>query len=307
MKRDFGTLKFKDDEEYYTGLGTFCNSKAFSISYEPNKLTGSYADAYRLRKLSTAKELIPPIKKAIRSGNRINCNKYVDHLIKKHNFVLNGKSVYGNLENVIKTVPEKYISYFINGYRKSSIEDNNTLIVYEAENIKNTATSLRKVNIPKSNRVNNKNAREKSKTKHDYIKKQIQNVDIGERGEKLVFKLEKEKLLAAVDKGIIESLEGYLEWVSLEDDSKGYDILSFNLESMKPMYIEVKTTTGTKMTPFYMSRSELEFSRKNSESYYLYRIYDLKKDVAEYFELVGDISESTEVEIDTVNYLVSIK
>lgn len=52
---NFGTLKFGNQKEYYIALGIFCNSKAFSISYEPNKSTGSYADAYRMRKLSTAK------------------------------------------------------------------------------------------------------------------------------------------------------------------------------------------------------------------------------------------------------------
>ena len=80
---NFGTLKFKDEKEYYIALGSFCNNKAFSISYEPNKATGSYSDAYRMRKLSTAKDLIDPINDAIRSGNRINCNSYVAELIAK--------------------------------------------------------------------------------------------------------------------------------------------------------------------------------------------------------------------------------
>ena len=89
---DFGTLKFNNEKEYYNALGAFCNSRAFSISYEPNKATGSYADAYRIRKLATTKELIEPIEKAIRNGNRINCNKYVKHILDKHNFVQNGKN-----------------------------------------------------------------------------------------------------------------------------------------------------------------------------------------------------------------------
>ena len=70
----FGTLSFKDEKEYYTAIGTFCNNQAFRISYEPNKATGSYADAYRMRKLATAHNLIRPINDAIRAGNRINCN-----------------------------------------------------------------------------------------------------------------------------------------------------------------------------------------------------------------------------------------
>ena len=91
---NFGTLVFSNQKDYYIALGAFCNNKAFSISYEPNKSTGSYADAYRMRKLSTAQNLIKPIEDAIRSGNRINCNSYVVNLIEHHNFVQNGNRIY---------------------------------------------------------------------------------------------------------------------------------------------------------------------------------------------------------------------
>ena len=56
-----------------------------------------------------------------------------------------------------------------------------------------------------------------------------------------------------------------------------------------------------------MSESELDFSEKNSSQYHLYRVYNFGKDVANYFELIGDISKSAEVQVDAVNYLVSIK
>ena len=141
---NFGTLVFSNQKDYYIALGAFCNNKAFSISYEPNKSTGSYADAYRMRKLSTAQNLIKPIEDAIRSGNRINCNSYVVNLIEHHNFVQNGKAICGTLENVLKTVPESYLSDFIEGFTKSADINNNSIIVYEAENIKSTATSLKK-------------------------------------------------------------------------------------------------------------------------------------------------------------------
>ena len=34
---NFGTLVFRNQKDYYIALGAFCNNKAFSISYEPNK------------------------------------------------------------------------------------------------------------------------------------------------------------------------------------------------------------------------------------------------------------------------------
>lgn len=309
MKLDFGTLNFNNENEYYVALGSFCNNKAFTISFEPNKLTGSYSDAYRMRKLATANKLIDPLEKAIRTGNRINSNSYVDNLIKNHNFVQNGKAIYGTLENVIKTVPKKYISEFMKGYTKSATSDNNSIIVYEADNVKATATSLKKTYVPRNTKktttsvVNGK----KNKTKHDYIKEHIRNTDIGERGEKLVFDMEKAKLLKAVESKKISSIDKLLKWISLEDDSAGYDILSYDIDKKEPIYIEVKTTTGSKLTPFYMSENELEFSKNNENNYRLYRIYNFKKPIAEFFELTGDISKSTEVQIDAVNYLVSIK
>lgn len=110
---NFGTLNFNNQKEYYIALGAFCNNKAFIISYEPNKSTGSYADAYRMRKLSKAQNLNKPIEDAIRSGNRINCNNYVVNLIEHHNFGQKGKAICGTLENVVKTVPEKHLSDFI--------------------------------------------------------------------------------------------------------------------------------------------------------------------------------------------------
>lgn len=305
---DFGTLKFNNEKEYYNALGAFCNSRAFSISYEPNKATGSYADAYRIRKLATTKELIEPIEKAIRNGNRINCNKYVKHILDKHNFVQNGKRIHGTLENVIKTVPSKYASDFIKGYTNSAMTDEKTIVVYEAENIKITAKSLQKAPVPKKRSSSSpRNGRKSFKTKHDYIKESIRNTDIGERGEKLVYEMEKEKLKTAVEKGVIPSSHDYPKWVSLDDDSLGYDILSYDIVTKSPIYIEVKTTTGGKFSPFYMSENEISFSKDNEAQYRLYRLYNLKNDIAKFFELVGDISKCAEVEIDAVNYLVSIK
>jgi hypothetical protein len=309
MKLEFGTLKFNSEEEYYTALGTFCNDRAFTISYEPNKSTGSYTDAYRMRKLATAQKLIDPIEDAIRSGNRINCNSYVENLIKNHSFVQTGSLICGALENVIKTIPDKFFIHFIEGYIQSASIDEKSIVIYKTETIKTTASSLKKVNIPKSIRSNlsygnsSKNGRKKS----EYITEHIKNTAIGKRGEKLVFESEKKKLKDAVKAGKIASMDELLKWVSIEDDTAGYDILSYSVDAKQPIYIEVKTTTGSKMTPFYISENELAFSKNNASCYHLYRVFNFNKDIAEYYELTGDISESTEVQIDAINFLVSIK
>lgn len=308
-KLNFGTLNFKDEKEYYIALGSFCNNRAFTISFEPNKSTGSYSDAYRMRKLVTAKNLIQPIRDAIRSGNRINCNSYVAELITKHKFIQNGKAIYGVLENVISTVPPTFVTDFIEGYTKSAESADNSIVVYETDNIKHTASSLNKVKVPKKpkNLGTTPHSNNKSKTKHDFIKEHIRNTDIGERGEKLVFEEEKKKLKEAVSNGKIPSMEGLLEWVSLEDDGAGYDIRSYDVDVKNTIYIEVKTTTSGKYTPFFMSEGEIKFSKDNAINYKLYRIYNFKNSVADYYELTGDISSSTDVQIDAVNYKVTLK
>ena len=101
-------------------------------------------------------------------------------------------------------------------------------------------------------------------------------------------------------------MDNLLKWVSLEDDTAGYDILSYDLETEQPIYIEVKSTIGNKFTPFYMSEGEINFSRENANNYRLYRIYNLKKETAEYFELIGDISHCTVVHINSINYEVTL-
>lgn len=307
MKLDFGTLKFSNEEEYYEALGYFCNRNAFSISYEPNKATGSYADAYRIRKLSTATNLIKPITTAIRSGGRINCNKYVQALLSDHRFIQNGKLIYGIIENVLKTVPPKYISSFIKGYTNSSISNDNSITLYETETVKTSAKSLKKVDIPKPKKQAVRTATTKKKTKHDYIKESIKQTQIGERGERLVLEFEKAKLLSALKEGKIESIENLLKWVSLEDDSAGYDILSYDVDKKSPIYIEVKATTSGKTTPFYISNGELSFSKNHSSNYRLYRVFNLRNDVAEFYELSGDISTNTTIELEGETYKVSLK
>ena len=67
-----------------------------------------------------------------------------------------------------------------------------------------------------------------------------------------------------------------MEWVAQKDDSKGYDILSFDEEGNE-LFIEVKTTNGGAQTPFYLSALEMAVSGNNASKYRLYRVYDFLK------------------------------
>ena len=87
-----------------------------------------------------------------------------------------------------------------------------------------------------------------------------------------MFSYEKKRLSAAGR----EDLAKKVKWVAQKDDSKGYDILSFD-EDGNELFIEVKTTNRGEKTPFYLSTNELAFSEKNASKYRLYRVYDFIK------------------------------
>ncbi|MBQ7889714.1 MAG: DUF3883 domain-containing protein [Erysipelotrichaceae bacterium] len=66
--------------------------------------------------------------------------------------------------------------------------------------------------------------------------------------------------------------------VSKTDDTCGYDIMISEIQDEEPMYIEVKTTEGNWDTPFFMSENEVEFAKKHSDRYFIYRVYDTKNE-----------------------------
>jgi len=57
---------------------------------------------------------------------------------------------------------------------------------------------------------------------------------------------------------------------ALEGDGAGYDVESFELNS-STKFIEVKTTRDGAETPFFISSNEVEFSKRHSTQYALYR------------------------------------
>ena len=124
----------------------------------------------------------------------------------------------------------------------------------------------------------------KSPTKIDYVKRQRENSHLGKAGEQWVYECEFKRLSAAGRKDLAKKVE----WYAKEDDSKGYDILSFDLDG-EEFFIEVKTTNGGINTPFYISAQEMAVSHKYPEKYRLYRVYDFQGS-AKIRVIKGDIS-----------------
>ena len=75
-----------------------------------------------------------------------------------------------------------------------------------------------------------------------------------------------------------KKLQHKIEQVSVtKGDGLGFDVLSYNTDGSEK-HIEVKTTTDKKNTPFHISQNELLYSKEESSSYWLYRVYDLNGD-----------------------------
>lgn len=131
----------------------------------------------------------------------------------------------------------------------------------------------------------------------DFQKKTERDSYIGNAGEDLVIDYEKY---------LLRNFPELQEKVEKVKDGMGFDIQSY-YEDQKPKYIEVKTTTGDRNTPFYLSANELEFFKKECPSVHLYRIYhfDDENHLINFYELSGDIE--SQIDVTPINYSVLVK
>ncbi len=109
------------------------------------------------------------------------------------------------------------------------------------------------------------------KGKVDYDSKHELDKKHGDHAEKVVVKHEVDFLIKNGKKELSERVKQ----VSLEDDSLGYDVLSFDLDNNEK-HIEVKGVRGkvpSSSFSFYMSRNELDIA-KNDKKHYLCVVFD---------------------------------
>lgn len=126
--------------------------------------------------------------------------------------------------------------------------------------------------------------------KRDYLNEEKRKQALGIAGELLVLKYEKKCL---TEKGCHDLAEKVVHVSVEEGDGAGYDIKSFT-ERGEEKYIEVKTTTSkSKSMPFLISENELEFARRYTNNYYIYRVYDLNrtKKSVKFYKVQGNPEE----------------
>jgi hypothetical protein len=120
----------------------------------------------------------------------------------------------------------------------------------------------------------------------NFIENERENKRIGDLGELLVLEYEQERLKA------ISIVKEPKHISKTEGDGYGFDILSYN-DKGEEIYIEVKTTTYGSNTPFFITANELKKSIKDSNKYFLYRLYEYndETDTAKYFIRHGCLEE----------------
>ena len=123
----------------------------------------------------------------------------------------------------------------------------------------------------------------------------------GQKGEEIAVAIEQEFFESINRKDLADKVRNV---ASEEGDGLGYDVLSF-FEDGREKYIEVKSTTKSLISPFYISRNELKFLQEHDEDALIYRIF-ISDDVPQLE--AKTISEVLEInEITPIQYIVSGK
>lgn len=199
---------------------------------------------------------------------------------------------YDVIDNVVNNLEPKTIgSYEASKMIENAIEDMN-----DEEKI--DARFLERVEIPSVGKNKYKEITKKKKSKVDYVKKSKKNVDIGLLGESFVLDYEERRL-----KGLgVSNAKEKVKWVSENDDSLGYDVISCNLNDKgeeEKIYIEVKATEGSATNDFFISSNEIERFNQYRDNYYIYRVFKVRDEKPKVYILTySDFQERIELKVE---------
>lgn len=133
----------------------------------------------------------------------------------------------------------------------------------------------------------------------DYLAQEARNRSLGIAGEQFAVRFEQARLIHAGK----ENLASKVEHIAVtQGDRAGFDILSFEITGQECL-IEVKTSAYGPLTPFYVTRNEVEVSRGNAVGYYLYRTFGFRRQ-AKLFTRQGPLDRS--FRLDPIEYLANI-
>ncbi|WP_309604435.1 DUF3883 domain-containing protein [Phenylobacterium sp.] len=123
--------------------------------------------------------------------------------------------------------------------------------------------------------------------KFDASERDFRNRELGKAGEKAVFEFERQRLQAEERPDLARKVR----WVAQEDgDGAGYDILSFDRTGGERL-VEVKTTLGNRMTPFFLTRNEYALAEERVDAFKLMRLHSFARE-PRMFEIEPPLAEA---------------
>ncbi len=137
-----------------------------------------------------------------------------------------------------------------------------------------------------------------SGVKRDYLEREAQNQSLGLAGEQFILQFEHWRLIALGRPGLADKVDHVSQ---SKGDGLGYDVLSFESDG-KERFIEVKTTTFGRDTPFFVSRGELALSSLAKDQFHLYRLFEFRR-TPRLFDLAGALNQHCT--LDPVTYRAS--
>lgn len=126
----------------------------------------------------------------------------------------------------------------------------------------------------------------RSPARRDYLAQEARNRSLGLAGEQFVVTYERWRLQQKCLPGLAEKVEHVAQTMG---DGLGFDVRSFDAYGNEK-WIEVKTTSFTKDTPFYVTHNELQVSRAQADRFHLYRVYEFRKQ-PKMFALAGCLDQ----------------
>jgi len=189
------------------------------------------------------------------------------------------------------------------GEKKTISSEYKEYLDEDYEKIQNVEPSFVDFEIQESNILDENNLKDMSgRKKVDFEKENRRNKKLGERGE-IVVKIAEENYLKRLGR---EDLTKKIERVSQNDDSLGYDVLSFE-EDGTEKYIEVKSTksrTGT--ANFLISDNQIRKS-KSKVNFYIYVVFEANKKNPKIWRIKNPFNQpKSKVKITPVSYRVVI-
>lgn len=134
--------------------------------------------------------------------------------------------------------------------------------------------------------------------KRDYLEREAQNRSLGLAGEEFIVQFEHWRLIELGQPRLADKVEHVSK---SKGDGLGYDVLSYESNG-KERFVEVKTTTFGRDTPFFVSRGELALSHGAKDQFHLYRLFEFRK-APRLFDLPGSLNQHCL--LDPVTYRAS--